>query len=59
MDHYGRAEGLSSDDVYAVFEDREGILWAATPDGIDKFRDPRVTSFSASEGLGKIGRWEF
>jgi signal transduction histidine kinase/ligand-binding sensor domain-containing protein len=52
VDHYGRKEGLSSDTVPAVFEDREGILWAATPDGIDNFRDPRVTSFSASEGLG-------
>jgi signal transduction histidine kinase/streptogramin lyase len=52
VDHYGRAEGLSSDTVPAVFEDREGILWAATPDGIDNFRDPRVTSFSTSEGLG-------
>ncbi|HKN20012.1 MAG TPA: two-component regulator propeller domain-containing protein [Terracidiphilus sp.] len=52
VDHYGRAEGLSSDTVSAVFEDREGILWAAAPDGIDNFRDPQVTSFSASEGLG-------
>ncbi len=51
-DHYGRAEGLSSDAVNAVFEDKEGILWAVTPDGIDNFRDPRVTSFSTSEGLG-------
>ena len=52
VDHYGRKEGLSSDAVEAVFEDREGILWAASPDGIDNFRDPRVTSFSTAEGLG-------
>ena len=52
VDHYGRAEGLSGDTVPAVFEDREGVLWAVTPDGIDNFRDPRVTSFSTSEGLG-------
>lgn len=32
--------------------DREGILWATKPDGIDKFRDPRVARFSALEGLG-------
>ena len=32
--------------------DREGILWAATPDGIDKFRDPPVASFTSLEGLG-------
>jgi signal transduction histidine kinase/ligand-binding sensor domain-containing protein len=52
VDHCGRTECLSSDTVNALFEDREGILWAATPDGIDNFRDARVTSFSATEGLG-------
>ncbi len=52
VDHFGRTEGLSSDIVNAVFVDREGILWAATPDGIDKFRDPPVASFSSVEGLG-------
>jgi Signal transduction histidine kinase len=43
---------LSSDIVNALFLDREGILWAATPDGIDNFRDPRVASLSSLEGLG-------
>src|SRR5208283_4856457 len=52
VDHYGRAEGLSSNSVDAVFEDREGILWAAGPGAIDKFRDPPVASFSVLEGLG-------
>ena len=37
----------------SVFEDREGILWAVTQNGIDSFRDPRVTTFSSLEGLGK------
>ena len=41
VDHYGLMEGLASDTVDDVFEDREGIIWAATPDGIDNFRDPR------------------
>ena len=52
-DHYGRSDGLSSDAVNLLFEDREGILWAGTSNGIDSFRDPRVTTFSSSEGLGK------
>ncbi len=52
VEHYGQAEGLSSDDVRDLFEDREGILWVATNNGIDSFRDPRVTTFSTSEGLG-------
>ena len=52
VEHYGRAEGLSSDFVNDLFEDREGILWVTTTNGIDSFRDPRVATFSTSEGLG-------
>src|SRR5271165_7042276 len=55
VEHYGRAEGLSADSVFDLFEDREGIVWATTTNGIDGFRDPRVTTFSAIEGLGKDG----
>ena len=53
VEHYGRAEGLSSDLVNDLFEDREGILWVTTTNGIDSFRDPRVVTFSTSEGFGK------
>ena len=52
VEHYGRADGLSGDGIFAFFEDREGIFWVVTTDGIDSFRDPRVTTFSALEGLG-------
>ncbi len=53
MEHYGRAEGLSGDDVKGLYEDREGILWVTTTNGIDSFRDAAVTTFSKLEGLGK------
>ena len=51
IEHYGHTEGLSGDSVWTLFEDREGIVWAATSNGIDSFRDPAVTTFSALEGL--------
>ena len=52
VDHYQQTDGLSSDSLIALFEDREGIVWAITSNGIDSFRDPSVTTFSAREGLG-------
>jgi PAS domain S-box-containing protein len=50
VDHFGRADGLSSDTVFGLYESDDGIVWAATSDGIDNFRDLPVTTFSASEG---------
>ena len=52
VDHFQHKDGLSGDSVLALFEDREGIVWTVTTNGIDSFRDPRVTIFSAREGLG-------
>jgi len=51
VDHFGSADGLSSDYVCRFFEDREGNLWVATSKGIDMLRDLRVSSISRREGL--------
>jgi ligand-binding sensor domain-containing protein len=51
VDRFHAADGLSSDTVTSFYEDREGNLWVATPEGIDCFRDTRVISFSTREGL--------
>ena len=51
VDHFGSADGLSSDSVEAFFEDTEGNLWVATAEGIDRFRESRVINFSTHEGL--------
>ncbi len=52
VEHFGRVDGLSSDSVFDLYEGDDGIVWAATSDGIDNFRDLPVTTFSTSEGLG-------
>jgi signal transduction histidine kinase/ligand-binding sensor domain-containing protein len=51
VDHFGRADGLSSDSVFDLYEGDDGIVWAATSYGIDNFRDLPITTFSTSEGL--------
>jgi signal transduction histidine kinase/ligand-binding sensor domain-containing protein len=51
IEHFQRAGGLSSDNVYNLFEDREGNIWVATSKGIDRFRDLRVATYSVIEGL--------
>ena len=51
VDHFGTADGLSSDFIQRLYEDREGDLWVATSRGVDCFRDLRVTSYGRREGL--------
>lgn len=50
-DHYGFADGLSSDHVNGFFEDSEGNLWVGTTGGIDLFRDNAILNFSKTQGL--------
>jgi PAS domain S-box-containing protein len=51
VDHFASADGLSSDTVESLFEDKEGNLWLTTSGGIDCFRNIPVVSFSVHEGL--------
>ena len=51
VDHFGSADGLSSNTVYSFFQDSEGNIWVATSQGVDCFRDIPVVSFSMREGL--------
>ena len=50
-EHLGSADGLSSNTVTNLYQDREGSLWVVTSKGIDRLRDYRVMTVSAREGL--------
>jgi len=50
-DVFVHADGLSSDYVQRLFEDREGNLWVATNDGLDRFREFAVSTISVKQGL--------
>lgn len=36
-EYFGTAQGLTSEVVWTLFEDREGNLWAGTANGLDRF----------------------
>ena len=51
VDTYTINDGLSSDTVVDLFEDREGDIWAATANGLDRFRSTAIVSVTRRQGL--------
>jgi signal transduction histidine kinase/ligand-binding sensor domain-containing protein len=56
-DVFSKADGLSGDLVTSLFEDREGDVWVATLDGLDRFRNYAVSTYAHHEGLGTVPGW--
>jgi signal transduction histidine kinase/ligand-binding sensor domain-containing protein len=54
-DQFGRSDGLSGDFVENLLEDREGNIWVATDNGLDRFRDFAVPTISARQSLSNAG----
>lgn len=54
-EHFGEAEGLTSNSVQSFCQDQEGNVWVVTSLGIDNFRDLPVSSFSMRDGLAADG----
>src|SRR5262245_61209697 len=50
-DAFSRLDGLSGNFIVGLFEDREGSIWVATRDGLDRFREYAATTLSVSQGL--------
>ena len=48
---FSQEDGLSGDMVSAIFEDHEGNIWISTIEGLHRFRDPAVATFSTKQGL--------
>jgi signal transduction histidine kinase/ligand-binding sensor domain-containing protein len=56
-DVFARSDGLSSDFIGGLFEDREGNIWVATSDGLDRFRDFAAATISVKQGLSNDLVW--
>jgi signal transduction histidine kinase/ligand-binding sensor domain-containing protein len=48
---YTTAEGLPSNDIKVIHEDRQGVLWFGTYGGLVKFENERFTNFTTDNGL--------
>ncbi len=53
-DVFSESGGLSGDDIYDLFEDREGNIWVGTINGLDRFRELPVVTYSRNQGLSEI-----
>jgi len=53
-DVFSRADGLSGETVWSLFEDREGNIWVATSEGIDRFRTLAAATTLLGRGMGNV-----
>jgi signal transduction histidine kinase/ligand-binding sensor domain-containing protein len=56
-DRFTQSDGLSGDYINKLFEDREGNIWVATLNGLDRFRDFAVPTISVKQGLSNAIVW--
>jgi signal transduction histidine kinase/ligand-binding sensor domain-containing protein len=56
-DGFTHSDGLSGDYINKLFEDREGNIWVATLNGLDRFRDLAVPTISVKQGLSDAIVW--
>jgi len=56
-DRFTESDGLSGDYINKLFEDREGNIWVATINGLDRFRDFTVPTISVRQGLSDTVVW--
>src|SRR5262249_53964530 len=53
-DLFSQSDGLTGEAVLHLYEDREGNIWVSTVNGIDRFRELPVVTYSTNQGLSGI-----
>src|SRR6185295_11453007 len=51
---YTTRDGLSSDYIRALHEDRHGVLWIGTAKGLDRLTDGRINHHPLDAGAGRV-----
>jgi hypothetical protein len=51
IDVFGPSSGFSGGAVNALFEDREGNIWVAATNGLDRFREFAIPTYNQNQGL--------
>jgi ligand-binding sensor domain-containing protein/signal transduction histidine kinase len=51
MERFSQVDGLSGDFVWCLLEDREHNIWVGTQNGLNRFRDEKITTLTRREGL--------
>ncbi len=51
---FASSDGLSGENIYVLFEDREKNIWVATVNGLDRFHDYAVVSYGLKQGLANL-----
>ena len=57
VDLFAQTDGLSGNYIRNLLEDREGNIWVATDNGLDRFRHVAVATISVSHGLSQATPW--
>jgi ligand-binding sensor domain-containing protein len=50
-DVFSQSDGLTGDVALSLFEDQEGNIWVATTNGLDRFRELPVVTYTTRQGL--------
>jgi signal transduction histidine kinase/ligand-binding sensor domain-containing protein len=51
IERYSASDGLSAARVWCFLEDREHNIWVGTQNGLNRFRDEKIATLTAREGL--------
>jgi signal transduction histidine kinase/ligand-binding sensor domain-containing protein len=54
IDQFSQSDGLSSNTIEGLFQDREGNIWVGTNSGLDRFREFSVTPGTLRQGFSSL-----